>query len=84
MRKNGNGLRVARCRDAGIYDTARRPRARVNTSATQSRVRPITEQAGVMAPEWCSLTVKRWNGEAKMVAEFPVQLLFDEVVARGW
>lgn len=42
---------------------------------------PITEQAGVMAPEWCSLTVKRWNPEAKLIAEFPVQLLFDEVVA---
>lgn len=42
---------------------------------------PITEQAGVMAPEWCSLTVKRWNSEAKLIAEFPVQLLFDEVVA---
>lgn len=41
---------------------------------------PIVDIAGVMAPEWCSITVKRWNAEAKLIAEFPVQLLFDEVV----
>lgn len=41
---------------------------------------PVEEIAGVMAPVWCAITVKRWNAEAKLIAEFPVQLLFDEVV----
>lgn len=38
------------------------------------------ECAGVLAPVSCSMTVKRWNSEAKMVAEYPVELLFSEVV----
>lgn len=40
----------------------------------------IVEYAGVMAPATCSMTVKRWNPDAKMVAEYPVELLFAEVV----
>lgn len=39
------------------------------------------EYAGVKAPAWCEFTVKRWNGKAQRVAEFPVRVMFAEVVA---
>jgi phage recombination protein Bet len=42
---------------------------------------PEIEYAGTKAPEWCDLTVYKWNVEAKMRCEFPVHTLFREVVA---
>lgn len=37
--------------------------------------------AGVEAPEWCALTVKRWNPTAGREVAFPVRVFFAEVVA---
>jgi len=45
---------------------------------------PIVEYMGVKAPEWCDITVYRWNTEAKMRAEFPVQVKFSECVGTTW
>lgn len=42
---------------------------------------PEVEHLGVKAPQFCDFTVYRWNSEAKMRAEFPVRVLFSEVVA---
>jgi phage recombination protein Bet len=42
---------------------------------------PEVEHLGVRAPSFCDFTVYRWNSEAKMRAEFPVRVLFAEVVA---
>lgn len=42
---------------------------------------PTSEVAGVSAPEWCEFTVYRWNPIAQMRAEYPVRVLFAEVVA---
>jgi phage recombination protein Bet len=42
---------------------------------------PITECAGVSVPESCKLVVKRWNPDAKMVAEYPAEVFFSECVA---
>jgi len=42
---------------------------------------PIAECMGVGAPEWCAMTMYRWNADAKMRAEFPVRVLFREAVA---
>lgn len=80
--KNSNGDYV--WRDvvmAGIYEY-RTTAARTGQymGHTIPEYGPIVDAFGVMAPESCSITVKRWNAEAKMVAEFPVQLLFEEVV----
>lgn len=40
---------------------------------------PIVEYKGVKAPEWCAITVYRWNDQAKQRAEFPVRLEFNEI-----
>lgn len=40
---------------------------------------PIVEHKTVMAPEWCAITVYRWNSLAKMKAEFPVRIEFHEI-----
>lgn len=37
--------------------------------------------AGVEAPESCSITIFRWNRELEVKSEFPVEILFSEVVA---
>lgn len=42
---------------------------------------PKIETGGVTAPEWCEMTMYRWNAHLKMKAEFPVRVLFNEVVA---
>jgi phage recombination protein Bet len=42
---------------------------------------PVAPYAGIQAPEWCEFTVYRWNSEAQMRAEYPVTVLFREVVA---
>ena len=40
---------------------------------------PIIEHKGVQAPEWCAITVYRWNPKAGQKAEFPVRLEFHEI-----
>jgi phage recombination protein Bet len=42
---------------------------------------PLAEYAGITAPEWCEFTVYRWNPIAGLKAEYPVHVLFAEVVA---
>lgn len=42
---------------------------------------PDVEWMGVKAPEWCEMTMYRWNGSAQQRAEFPVRVLFREAVA---
>lgn len=42
---------------------------------------PLAEYLGVSAPEWCSLTVFRWNKEAGQRAEYPVTVKFSECCA---
>lgn len=42
---------------------------------------PNVTVLGVTAPEWCDFTVYRWNPRAEQRAEFPVRVLFAEVVA---
>lgn len=39
------------------------------------------DHLGVIAPEWCSMTVYRWNPEAKFKAEYPVRVYFRESAA---
>jgi phage recombination protein Bet len=38
----------------------------------------ITEFKGVKVPSTCAITVYRWNDQAKLRAEFPVELIFSE------
>jgi phage recombination protein Bet len=40
---------------------------------------PIIEYKGVKAPEWCAITVYRWNPKAQQRAEFPVRIEFHEI-----
>lgn len=42
---------------------------------------PLVPEMGVVAPEWCAMTIYRWNEFGKMRAEFPVRVFFREVVA---
>lgn len=42
---------------------------------------PEVECVGVKAPEWCSITVYRWNPAAGCRTEFPVTVYFSECVA---
>lgn len=42
---------------------------------------PQIEYLGVKAPEWCDITVFRWNKEAQQRAEYPVRVLFSEIAA---
>lgn len=42
---------------------------------------PEIDFMGVKAPEFCDFTVYKWNVEARLRAEFPVQIRFTEVVA---
>jgi phage recombination protein Bet len=44
----------------------------------------IVECKGVMAPEWCSLTIYRWNAAANQRTEFPVTVYFSECVGTRW
>lgn len=39
------------------------------------------EFMGVTAPEWCEMTMYRWNGQAQQRVEFPVRIYFREVCA---
>jgi phage recombination protein Bet len=45
---------------------------------------PEIEYLGVKAPEYCELTVYRWNSKAQQRCEFPVQVKFSECVATAW
>lgn len=40
---------------------------------------PLVEHLGRMVPEFCEITVYRWNPEAKEKVEFPVQIFFEEI-----
>jgi phage recombination protein Bet len=40
---------------------------------------PIIEFKGVKAPEWCAITVYRWNPKAQQRAEHPVRIEFCEI-----
>ena len=42
---------------------------------------PPVEFLGVTVPEWCALTVYRWNEKAGIKCEYPVQVFFNEVAA---
>ncbi len=42
---------------------------------------PMIDFQGKQVPESCAITVYRWNEQAKMRAEYPVQLLFAETCA---
>lgn len=42
---------------------------------------PVTRHLNVDAPEWCDITVYRWNPEARLRAEFPVRVKFAECAA---
>ncbi|MGE0594573.1 MAG: phage recombination protein Bet [Vicinamibacterales bacterium] len=46
---------------------------------TEPAFGPVVEFGGVEAPEYCALTVKRWNRALGVVAEFPVVVYFAEV-----
>jgi phage recombination protein Bet len=39
---------------------------------------PPIEHHGVTAPEWCAITIYRWNDQAKQRTEYPVQVFFRE------
>lgn len=40
---------------------------------------PIIEHLGHRVPEYCKITVYRWNQEAKEKTEYPVQIFFSEI-----
>jgi phage recombination protein Bet len=40
---------------------------------------PLVEFKGVKAPEWCAITVYRWNSKAQQRAEHPVRIEFHEI-----
>jgi phage recombination protein Bet len=42
---------------------------------------PEIELAGVKAPAWCEMVMYRWNATIAQRAEYPVRVLFAEVVA---
>ncbi len=39
---------------------------------------PEIEHLGVKVPEWCELTIYRWNAAAKLRTEYPVRVYFRE------
>lgn len=45
---------------------------------------PDIEYMGVKAPEWCEMTVYRWNRLAGVKVPYTVTLYFTEVVATTW
>lgn len=40
---------------------------------------PVVEHLGQMVPEFCKMTVFRWNREAHEKTEYPVQIFFSEI-----
>jgi len=68
----------------GIYElrtTAQRTGVYLGHSAPDYG--PLEPYAGVGAPAWCAITFYRWNSDAGQRAEYPVRVLFREVVALG-
>jgi len=66
----------------GIYElrtTAQRTGAYLGHTAPDYG--PLEACAGVQAPAWCAMTFIRWNADAGQRAEYPVRVLFREVVA---
>jgi phage recombination protein Bet len=66
----------------GIYElrtTAQRTGVYLGHSAPDYG--PLEPYAGVGAPAWCAITFYRWNSDAGVRAEYPVRVLFREVVA---
>jgi len=66
----------------GIYElrtTAQRSGVYLGHSAPDYG--PLETAAGVSAPTWCAMTFWRWNADAGVRAEYPVRVLFREVVA---
>ncbi len=66
----------------GIYEyrtTAQRTGEYLGHSKPQYG--PVSTLAGVEAPEWCEMTMFRWNAVAGQRVEFPVMVFFREVVA---
>lgn len=45
---------------------------------------PEIDCKGVKAPEWCSMTIYRWNAAAGQRTEFPVTAYFSESVGTKW
>jgi len=45
---------------------------------------PEMDYKGLVVPEWCSVTVYRWNPKAKQRAEYTATAYFSEVVAEVW
>jgi len=48
---------------------------------TKAEYGPLVDVAGITAPEWCEMTMYRWNAALGQRAEYPVRVLFAEVVA---
>lgn len=66
----------------GVYElrtTAQRTELYLGHS--KAEYGPLVELAGVKAPEWCEMVMYRWNENVNQKAEFPVRVLFAEVVA---
>jgi phage recombination protein Bet len=66
----------------GIYElrtTAQRTGVYLGHSAPDYG--PIETSSGVAAPAWCAMTFYRWNRDVGVRAEYPVRVLFKEVVA---
>lgn len=47
---------------------------------TEPEYGPEVDFEGVKAPEWCAMTMRRWNPKIERVVEFPVKVYFSEVV----
>lgn len=45
---------------------------------------PTVDYLGRDVPEWCSITVYRWNEASKQRAEYPVTVWFEECCATKW
>lgn len=44
----------------------------------------MVDHLGRKVPEWCSMTVYRWNEPSKQRTEFPVKVWFEECCATKW
>lgn len=65
----------------GIYEqrtTAQRTGQYLGHSAPEYG--EFADRFGVTAPEWCAMTVYRWNERAKQRVDFPVRVYFAEAV----
>lgn len=84
-RQDGSVQEVTVWRDVilpGIYEyrvTAHRTAQYLGH--TKPEYGPIIEFVGVKAPQWCSMTMRRWHPDSQQVVEYPVEVDFSEVVA---